>query len=492
MPRRVSNCPAWRVSSAATNATRPSVSRARGERSSMLPIGVATTYKVPRRTLLSLSLMSVIVGAACQPLQPTDTVTTLPPGREAIRRDTPPPPDPDEIWNLRPETRPPDTAMPAVQLPEGDRRIALIVPLSGRQQALGVAVRDGFIAAHLDTPPSRRTAVLILDEASLGPVEAYRRATDSGASLVVGPLLKESLQALSAVEGPVPVLALNNLGDGVQTGSVRWQFGLTPEDEAREVARRAIRLGQRRALTLTPDSEWGRRLLRAFAGEFATLGGELVASAGYDTFDSDYSQPIRGLLRIPAGKLGAQRPANPDESPAFGTGRRDDMDFIFIAANSTSGRQIMPQLRFFGAGNVPTYSTSAIWEDGSAIDDDLNGVIFPDCPWVVAPDGRMVLVKNGLVRHWGRSALGTSRLYALGHDAYRLVPIVLSQTYPGPFPGGDLPGTTGTLNADSTGRIYRRLAFAQIRDGQPVPLPAAGALFDAGPATPVSSSDLKP
>ena len=56
----------------------------------MLPIGVATTYSVPGRNgvagrtssrssvppatgvLLAISLMAVIVGAACQPLQPAD------------------------------------------------------------------------------------------------------------------------------------------------------------------------------------------------------------------------------------------------------------------------------------------------------------------------------------------------------------------------------------------------------------------------------------
>src|SRR5438445_3828941 len=37
----------WRVSSAATAATRVSVAAARGERSSRLPSGVATTYRVP-------------------------------------------------------------------------------------------------------------------------------------------------------------------------------------------------------------------------------------------------------------------------------------------------------------------------------------------------------------------------------------------------------------------------------------------------------------
>src|SRR5438128_11757068 len=46
-PTWASNGLVWRVSSAATAAARVSVAAARGERSSRLPSGVATTYRVP-------------------------------------------------------------------------------------------------------------------------------------------------------------------------------------------------------------------------------------------------------------------------------------------------------------------------------------------------------------------------------------------------------------------------------------------------------------
>jgi len=101
-------------------------------------------------------------------------------------------------------------------------------------------------------------------------------------------------------------------------------------------------------------------------------------------------------------------------------------------------------------------------------------VVFADTPWVIAPDDRAQMVRNSLVRHWGRATLGVSRFYALGYDAYRLLPDILRQPSPGPFGAGEIAGATGMLYADGTGRIHRRLAFAQIRDGRPVSLPAAG------------------
>jgi hypothetical protein len=166
------------------------------------------------------------------------------------------------------------------------------------------------------------------------------------------------------------------------------------------------------------------------------------------------------------------------------------VDLIFVAANSSNGRQIVPQLKFFGAADLPIYSTSAIWDDvgvgsngGDA--DDLNGVVFPDCPWVIDPDSRSSAIKGSLVRHWGRPALAASRLYALGYDAYHLLPDILRQPLPGPFGGSDVSGATGTLSADSQGRIHRRLSFAEIRDGRAVALPAVSPTVGStsGPAS---------
>jgi hypothetical protein len=144
-----------------------------------------------------------------------------------------------------------------------------------------------------------------------------------------------------------------------------------------------------------------------------------------------------------------------------------------VGTNSSNGRQLVPQLKFFGGGDLPTYSTSAVWEDGDTGVRDLNGVIFPDSPWVITPDSRAVLIKNGVVRYWGREALGASRLVALGYDAYRLLPHILGQPSPGPFRAGEIPGNTGMLYADGAGRIHRRLEFAEIQNGKPAALPPA-------------------
>jgi len=411
--------------------------------------------------------MSVIVGAACQPLQPPGTGDpAAPPASPAIASDA----------------RLADGGDRAAAAPDAPL-VALLVPLSGRQEPLGTAVRDGFIAASLEAPPGQRFNVMFIDEARVSGAEAHRQALEAGARAFVGPLLKETLQALAplaqlaaeSMPGQMPVLALNTLGDDEARVNGLWQFGLAPEDEARQVALRATALGQRRALVLVPASDWGQRLLAAFSAEFARGGGVIVDSRTYLPGTADYSQPIRSLLQTTEARPVPASPANPAESLAFGPGRRPDADLLFLASNSSNGRQLVPQLKFFGAADLPTYSTSAIWDDGSSEADDLNGVIFPDSPWVIAPDDRALAAKSGLVRHWGRQALAASRLYGLGYDARQLLPVVVQSTFPIPLDTGTFRGVTGVLYADPAGRIHRRLSFAQVRGGRAVPLPDATA-----------------
>ena len=141
--------------------------------------------------------------------------------------------------------------------------------------------------------------------------------------------------------------------------------------------------------------------------------------------------------------------------------RRADIDLIFLAANPLSGKLIRPQLRFHYAGAIPTYATSAIYQVGSSNNADLNGIMFPEIPWIIVPDGQSMDIRDTLTRYWPNQADRLSRLYAMGFDAYQLVPLVNAGG------GRELEGMTGTLYFDDRGRILRRLPWVKIQRGKP-------------------------
>ena len=351
-------------------------------------------------------------------------------------------------------------------------QIGLILPLSGRQQGPGVAVRDGFLAALLQQEASKRPVVNVYDSAEMGATTAYRRAIADGAQFIVGPLTKDDVTAIATSgETSVLTLALNQTGDEVSQPSLMFQFALDPEDEARQVAQRVTVDGRMRGLLLLPNNEWGRRVFKAFDTEIKTLGGTIAAMRFYDPEARDYSTPITQLLLIDESRQRANA-----LSAAIGTHlefeprRRGDAQFVFVGAQPVQGRSLRPALRFHLTDDLPVYATSDIFEPDAEANSDLEGVIFPDMPWVISPDAVSTQLRTALSKHWPVRARGRGRLYAFGFDAYRLVPLLKAGKFGNEH---SVPGMTGLLSVDSKGRVRRELDWAQVAGGKPNPLSTA-------------------
>ncbi len=351
-------------------------------------------------------------------------------------------------------------------------QIALILPLSGRQQAAGMAVRDGFLAALLQQDPSRRPLLNVYDSAEMGATTAYRRAVADGAQFVVGPLTKDEVTAIATSgEASVLTLALNQTAENIQSPSMMFQFSLDPEEEARQVAQRVVADGRTRGLVLLPNNEWGQRLFRAFDTELKTLGGHIAGMRFYDPSARDYSPPITELLLINESRARANALA-----AAMGTRfefeprRRGDAQFMFVGAQPVQGRSLRPALRFHLAEDLPVYATSDIFEPDARANNDLEGVIFPDMPWVISPDAASSQLRGTLTRYWPVRARGRGRLYAFGFDACRIVPLLKAGQFGAAYA---IPGMTGLLSVDESGHIKRELDWAKVSGGRAQPLGTA-------------------
>lgn len=350
--------------------------------------------------------------------------------------------------------------------------VALVLPLTGRQQVAGIAVRDGFFAALLQQDAQRRPQVNVYDSAAMGALTAYQRAIAEGAQFVVGPLLKEDVAAIGASRDvTVLTLALNQLPDGATASSLLFQFALDPEDEARQVAHRVVADGRSRGLVLLPNNDWGQRLYRAFDSELKSLGGAVAGVRYYDTSARDHSDAIAQLLLIDESRARARSlNALLGQRLEFEARRRSDAQFIFVGAFPAQGRTLRPTLRFFLADDLPVYATSDIFEPDTQANNDLDGVIFPDMPWVISPDAVSTELRTALNRYWPARARGRGRLYAFGFDAYRIIPLLKAGKF---GPTNAVPGMTGLLSIDDHGRVRRELDWAQVTNGNPVPLGTA-------------------
>lgn len=350
--------------------------------------------------------------------------------------------------------------------------IALLLPLSGQNANAGAAIRNGFFGAYFSSAPEleEQQTIRVYDvAAAVNTRDLYDRAVADGAEFVVGPLLRPQVSELVEQQLlPVPVLALNYLPDEVLAPPGVYQFALAPEDEAASAATRAIADGHRRALALVPNNDWGRRVLDSFASAFESLGGTLLDFRTYEPSSQDFSFEIEGLMALSDSVQRYQRlRANIGGPLQFDPRRRQDADFVFLAADSKAGRLLKSQLKFHYAGDLPAYATSFIYSMDGRSNADLNGIMFADTPWIVSPPAWIADLPD-LYRDLWPEERRLGRLHAMGHDAYRLVG-QLSASRTGPM--DEIAGATGTLYLDEDGRVHRRLAWAQFVRGEPTALP---------------------
>lgn len=372
-------------------------------------------------------------------------------------------------------------------------KVVLLLPLEGPFKQAAAAVRDGFLAAwYEDADNPRRPEVAIRTIRSEDVWSPYQEAVLSGAEFIVGPLERSSVDAIASADAlPVPTLALNYATrdaiaprpaeDPFATGGVithsapekvrdrpelLYQFALSPEDEARTVAKRAWFDGRSKAVVIAPEGDWGNRVADAFVAEWERLGGQVLDVRRYTGDAADLSAPIRALLNIDASEARKSSLTRIiGEKVEFEPRRRQDVDFLFMAAFPVQARQITPLLKFYQAEDVPVYATSHVYAGmpEKERDMDQDGVMFPDMPWTIAPDNASP-TRARVVDSWPNSLPAYLRLYAFGADAYGLVPrlkTLKERRYI------EYAGATGALSVDAENRIERRLLWARFEKGVP-------------------------
>jgi outer membrane PBP1 activator LpoA protein len=347
--------------------------------------------------------------------------------------------------------------------------IALLLPVTGRNAAAAVSVRNGFLAAYYQAPVAQRLRVRIYDTGTQSVADALSRAAGAGAELVVGPLTREEVIAAAQYANPrPPLLALNFLPPETPAPARFYQYALSPEDEARLVARRVVADHHRRGIAIVPAGDWGTRVLAAFRQELESGGGELIATATIDPARTDYSEAVTQTLGISESQARYRRlEGTLGTKLQFEPRRRGDIGFIFCPAPANTERLLRPQLRYHFAGDIPTYATSSAFEPDVRANQDLDGLMFPDMPWMLG--GNLADAVRAATRDaWPNSGLQRSRLFAFGFDAYRLAVALRNAR-------GDVnvDGLTGRLSFDPERRIRRALAWAQLHDGELRALPEA-------------------
>jgi hypothetical protein len=147
--------------------------------------------------------------------------------------------------------------------------------------------------------------------------------------------------------------------------------------------------------------------------------------------------------------------------------RRQDIDFIFLAATPQLAQQIKPTLVYQYAGDIPVYATSQLFTNSGdqAQYKDLEGIQFCETPWLLNINDPL---HQQVTTQWPQASGSLGRLYAMGIDAYRLAPRL---TQLKALPDTRLDGQSGSLSLGQSQRIERQLPWAKFVNGQVQRLP---------------------
>jgi len=322
----------------------------------------------------------------------------------------------------------------------GGESVAVLLPQSGRFADAAQALKDGILAAQGADAQGKRPKLRFYDTGDgQAATSLVQKAAAEGAVFVIGPLQKNAVEDLTkAASLPVPVLALNRVSGSGKTPANLYQFSLSPEHEAAEVAQKAWDAGHRQALVLHPNSPWGDRMARAFLQKWKALGGQVAATETFDPNQSSVKKPISNLAARAAGA-----------------------NFLFLAATAQMAREIAPQIRTLLAADLPVFSTSHIFSGSfdAAADSALVGVHFVDIPWLVESQSGDPLSRESLKQRSPGMKEGYSRLYAMGIDAYRLPPRL---GWMQSRADAAVQGKTGRLTLDSERNVVRGLTLARM------------------------------
>lgn len=350
-------------------------------------------------------------------------------------------------------------------------QVAVLLPLSSNRYSLAAqAVKEGIRMMNDNNQRLDKPAVKFYDIGN-EPDDVskfYQLAVDQGAQLIIGPLGREAVDIIAKYENAtVPTILLGHTDLNTDDATApMFQFGLTPEQEAVQAAERAYLDGHRQAAVLYAETDWGNRMNNAFVEQWEKLGGTVVTQEPYDIKQHDYSDPVKRLLNIDKSLVRKRNlQAITGLNVKFEPRRRQDIDFIFLAADARHGRLIKPQLNYRRASRLPVYATSRIFtgKRNTIKDADLNGVRFGDMPWMLVQKGDIYQLRL-LQGKWSYAYSQLDRLFALGMDSYAIIPRLNHISDEG---GTRFGGVTSGLSLDQFGRFHRQLVWAKFRRGEP-------------------------
>ena len=392
-----------------------------------------------------------------------------------------PPAAPSALPGPAPEAAQPDPStdqtVQTQPAPDGLQRVAILLPLSGPDSAIGKAMLDAAQMAVFD---------IANDDFRLTPYDtrgtpegaraAAERALGAGVRLILGPLFSTSVAEITPLtrQAGVNLIAFSNNRAVAAEGA--YLVGMLPSEQVQRIVGYAGNQGLRRFAALVPETPFGQQIALDLRDAVARFGGVVTKVQTYPAGQRDLSQAVRDLgdykereaaLKVRVAQLKRRRDARAQRELRE-LEKRETLgdvgyDAILLPQHGSTLKAIAALLPFYDidTAKVQLLGMASWHEPGLGTEPPLVGAWYP------APqlEARLEFDKR-FSDTYGYSA---PLLATLAYDATALASLLARMDGGADFsvnaitsPSG-FAGTGGIFRFLPDGQSQRRLAVMEVR-----------------------------
>ncbi len=338
---------------------------------------------------------------------------------------------------------PPEPTPTALPTDSTRHRVALLVPLSARDERTsqaGQSLANAVTMALLDTNADNLRITTY--DTGAGAGEAARQAIVDGNKLILGPLIGRNVPAVQAQArgANVPVISFSN---DIEVASADvFLMGYMPEQSIKRTVEYARSQGSNQFAILAPDNTYGNRAYTAFREALTATGGNFVARESYSTGNTSI---ISAAQRLRTG---------------------GGYDTVLIADRGRSAPTPARELKRNGAEGTRILGTER-WSGEAAVarSASLEGAMYAN-----VSEKRLLQFVNSYQQRFGNAP---DRLATLGYDAVLLsIRMTRGWQVGTQFPtqelynSGGFLGIDGPFRFDRSGIAQRALEVRRIQGGK--------------------------
>jgi len=343
--------------------------------------------------------------------------------------------------------------------------IAVILPLSGKQESAGVVAQQGILAAYNN---DSNVTLHFIDANKVDMATLPATFQENNIDYVIGPLLKDHVHSyLNIPDNKTPTLLLNIATD-VPMQANHVALSMRREDEAIQAATTLSKQKFEYPIVFSLNDNVSQRIAKSFALQWYLITNKQPEIVYFDR-NADMQKILKEGLDVGESQNRIKRiESRIRQNIETESRNRRDIDMIYLVGSPTATRLLKPYIDV----NISTYSSlipifaSSLSHSGKvdASDrKDLAGLTFTEMPWLLSSKYQNKNLEQLSHKLWPERSDSLQRIFAMGFDSFHLVKKISAmkvEPYIRHF------GQTGILKLDTKNMLTRSLLWGRYLQGE--------------------------